>query len=249
MEPNNFEKDFRKKLNQRTIEPGNKAWDRLDAMLSVVENKKTNRKRKWLYIAAGFTGFLLVGTFFFNQNKDAIEPAKSIVIEENTKKDSVIKQSLNPVDSVQTEIVITEKISNEKPNKQEIKNLNQKQESVIIKNNLNQNQAGEVLVLSQYVDEETVEVYSKNEKYQSLSENKYVSAEKLLEEVSNAKFESKKANEVIGKTRKSISIDPNVLLSGAEKELNQSFRKSALDGLSKKINDIKTVLVNRNYEE
>ena len=40
MEPNNFEKDFREKLNQREIEPSNKAWDRLDAMLSVAEEKK-----------------------------------------------------------------------------------------------------------------------------------------------------------------------------------------------------------------
>ena len=76
MAPNNFEKDFRDKLNQRKIEPSNKAWDRLDAMLSVAEEEKTtvvprsknDSKRKWLYIAASIAGFLLVGTFFFNRN-------------------------------------------------------------------------------------------------------------------------------------------------------------------------------------
>ena len=70
MEPNNFEKDFREKLNERKIEPGNQAWDRLDAMLSIAEEKKTKKSRKWLYIAASIVGFLLVGTFFFNQNKN-----------------------------------------------------------------------------------------------------------------------------------------------------------------------------------
>ena len=72
MEPNNFEKDFREKLNERKIEPSKKAWDRLDAMLSVAEEKKPEKKskRKWLYIAASFIGFLLVGTIFFNQNKN-----------------------------------------------------------------------------------------------------------------------------------------------------------------------------------
>ncbi|WP_343696825.1 hypothetical protein [Flavobacterium sp.] len=45
MEPNNFEKDFREKLNQRKIEPSEKAWDRLDAMLSIAE-EKSQRKIK-----------------------------------------------------------------------------------------------------------------------------------------------------------------------------------------------------------
>ena len=43
MEPNKFEKDFREKLNQREIEPSNNAWDRLDAMLSVAEEKKPKK--------------------------------------------------------------------------------------------------------------------------------------------------------------------------------------------------------------
>ena len=58
MELNNLEKDFRNKLNQREIQPSEKAWDRLDAMLSVAEKKKP--KRTWMYIAASFLGFLLV---------------------------------------------------------------------------------------------------------------------------------------------------------------------------------------------
>ena len=84
MEPNNFEKDFREKLNERRIEPSDKAWDRLDAMLSVAEEKKSEKKnRKGLYIAASVVGFLLVGTFFFNQK--TIEKPKTIVVEKEIK--------------------------------------------------------------------------------------------------------------------------------------------------------------------
>ncbi|MFC6243640.1 hypothetical protein [Flavobacterium psychroterrae] len=73
MEPNNFEKDFREKLNQRKIEPSDKAWDRLDAMLSIAEEKKQPKNNKrWIYIAASIVGFLLVGTFFFNQKKNPV---------------------------------------------------------------------------------------------------------------------------------------------------------------------------------
>ena len=41
MEPNKIEKQFREKLNTREIQPSVQVWDRLDAMLSVAEEKKT----------------------------------------------------------------------------------------------------------------------------------------------------------------------------------------------------------------
>lgn len=90
MEPNNFEKDFREKLNQRTIEPSDKAWDRLDAMLSVAEVKKPKKKNKWLYIMTSIVGFLLVGTFLFNQKKSTIDmPENTVVVKENIQKNQL----------------------------------------------------------------------------------------------------------------------------------------------------------------
>ncbi|RZJ64488.1 MAG: hypothetical protein EOO45_18775, partial [Flavobacterium sp.] len=68
MEPNKLEQDFKNKLNEREIQPTPMAWDRLDAMLTVAEKKKP--KRTWMYIAASFLGFLLVGTLFFRQQQD-----------------------------------------------------------------------------------------------------------------------------------------------------------------------------------
>ena len=43
MEPNKLENKMREKLNKRTIQPSANAWDRLDAMLSVTE-QKTEKK-------------------------------------------------------------------------------------------------------------------------------------------------------------------------------------------------------------
>ncbi|MBC8645496.1 hypothetical protein H9W95_20250 [Flavobacterium lindanitolerans] len=54
MELNKLEQDFKKKLNERTIQPSEMSWDRLDAMLSVAEKKSKPKKRTWLYIAASF---------------------------------------------------------------------------------------------------------------------------------------------------------------------------------------------------
>jgi len=122
MEPNNFEKDFREKLNKHTIEPSEKAWDRLDAILSIAEEKqpKKNNKR-WLYIAASIVGFLLVGTFFFNQKKTVTEtPKANVVSEDNINKDSVTQPTLN-IDTSKTEVAISGKESIQNANKKEKK--------------------------------------------------------------------------------------------------------------------------------
>lgn len=114
MEPNNFEKDFREKLNQRKIEPSDKAWDRLDAMLSVAEEKKTialssrqARKKKWMYVAASIVGFLLVGMFFFNQKKNTdVTPKDIIVVKEDAKKDSVVQPALDTNIAVEEAVAV-----------------------------------------------------------------------------------------------------------------------------------------------
>ena len=68
MEPNKLENQMREKLNAREIQPSANAWDRLDAMLSVTEDKKPKRNFNWLSIAAGIIGFLFVGLIFYNQS-------------------------------------------------------------------------------------------------------------------------------------------------------------------------------------
>ena len=40
MAPNNFDNNIKQKFNSRKIEPSAQAWDRLDAMLTVAEEKK-----------------------------------------------------------------------------------------------------------------------------------------------------------------------------------------------------------------
>lgn len=87
MERNKMEKEFSHKLNQREIQPSAVAWDRLDAMLSAAEAQpkaaKSKRNFKWLYVAAGFLGFLFVGTLFFKQEKgkSIADPEQNQVVE------------------------------------------------------------------------------------------------------------------------------------------------------------------------
>lgn len=231
MEPNKLEKKFRTQLNAREIQPTEMAWEKLDAMLTEAEEKKPKRSFAWIYIAASLVGFLLVGTVLFN-NSDTVKINKTapVVLEQNTTENALQEKKINN-DAIQEKQLHKELADNDNLKKEPISLKNKKQ----------------VLIINESKDSVVVSFEKKNN--QLASTYKYVSAEKLLAEVSDAKFEPKGTDKTEQRTRKNISVDPNALLSGVETELNQSFRESALDRLNKKFNAIKTVLVNRNYEE
>lgn len=239
MEPNKMDNQFRKQLNEREIQPSAAAWDRLDAMLSITEKKK--RKFPWVYIAASVLGFLLIGTVYFNGfGTVEINKGTPLVLEQKKDGDNVKEPEIINEDvflgRIQEKSIESHKVIAGN------KNLQKKTKQL-------KNKEKEVLIISQSKENNAIVNSSENKNYQSTSKNKYVSAEKLLAEVGNTKFEPKVTDIAIEKTRKGISIDPNSLLSNAETELNQSFRESALDRLSKNFNAVKTVLANRNYEE
>lgn len=239
MEPNNFEKDFREKLNQRKIEPSDKAWDRLDAMLSIAEEKKPKKKNKWLYIAASIAAFLLVGTFFFNQKKSTIEiPKNTVVIEEHIQKDSVENQNRITTDSIQKRIVTleNESIQNTENSIQEEKSSNQKLNKTI--NNEN-NQIAESSVIikknqeTQSINQISVPETPKNE----TTDQMLKTAEKTVVAENSAKPKSK------------IKINANDLLNQVDGELELSFREKVIAKVNKNYQTVKVAVANRNQQE
>lgn len=239
MEPNKIEKQFKEQLNSREIKPSEMAWDKLDAMITVADTKP-KRNFRWFYIAASILGFLLISNMYFNHFDNVkINKDTPIVLEQKTEGNNleepkIINEGVLP-DKIQNKTITLNTVATD---------------DNIPKNNSKQldNKVDKVLITNQSKDNVVVDSSEKDNK-QSISKYKYTSAEKLLAEVSDAKFETKTAEEKIRKTRKSISVNPNDLLLNAETELNQSFRESALDRFNKKLNAVKTVLVNRNYEE
>jgi hypothetical protein len=240
MEPNKLETQFREQLNSREIKPSEMAWTKLDAMLSAAEKPKA--KFPWLYVAASFVGLLLIGTAYFTSQENTIKNQKNGLVIQNL---VVPKTKVIPSDSVHLKNEKKESIVQvvQKSVSKSNQSSELKQESRVVKN-----QVAVVSSLNQY-KYDTIVISSEKKNFQSKSKNKYVSAEKLLAEISNTKFELKAIDGTNEKTRKSISVNPNRLLSEAEKELNQSYRESALDRVNKNFKVIKTVLVNRNYEE
>ncbi|WP_294962539.1 hypothetical protein [uncultured Flavobacterium sp.] len=247
MEPNNFEKDFREKLNQRKIEPSSKAWDRLDAMLAVAEENEPIKlnskksKRKWLYIAASFIGFLLVGTLFFNQNKKTVKAPETVIVEKETetKKESVAEPALKAIDSVKTETSIAEKTLEETVNKKERANDKASEQ---ISNKTIHNKTN-LVAESSIIIKNNHEKQSVNNQTQIAETSKNENVDQLLETAEN-----KILAENGTKPKSKIKINSNDLLDQVDGELELSFREKMIAKINKSYHTVKVAVENRNVK-
>lgn len=240
MEPNNFEKDFRDKLNERKIEPSNKAWDRLDAMLSVAEENKPKKKsKKWLYIAASFIGFLLVGTLFFNPNKKSVEMPENVITEKELEKETIVKPMVNKIDPARNEIAVSDKSSKEMVVKQH-KNNPEASGSIsdkTIKNESNQIAESSVIIKNNHQKQ------SQNNQTGIAETSKKENVDQLLEIAENkvlAQNQAKKAK---------VKINASDLLNQVDGELELSFREKMITKVNKNFQEVKVALSNRNQQE
>ena len=230
MQSNKFDNQIREKLNARTIQPNAKSWDRLDAMLSVQEEKKPRKGFLWLYVAASFFVFFGLGVFLFNSDKNIeintqnpvlVAVDKTIDSVEKNKAEEILIESQQPV-VVQNEINLS-------------KSVNSIKEKTTIFNKSNSVQENDNKANPTYNLQPTTS-----------SAYKYISPENLLAEVQNDKKNLSSESNVSKKP--SVKIDANALLSKVEKELDESYRETTLDKLNKNFNAVKSAIVNRNYE-
>jgi len=240
MEPNNFEKDFRDKLNERKIEPSNKAWDRLDAMLSVAEENKPKKKsKKWLYIAASFIGFLLVGTLFFNPNKKSVEMPENVITEKELEKETIVNPMVNKIDPVSNEIAVSDKSSKETVVKQQKNNPEASGpiSDKTIKNESNQIAESSVIIKNNHQKQ------SQNNQTEIAETSKKENVDQLLEIAENkvlAQNQAKKAK---------VKINASDLLNQVDGELELSFREKMITKVNKNFQEVKVALSNRNQQE
>ena len=139
---NKLETQMQEKLNAREIQPSAQAWDRLDAMLSVTEEKKTKRPFGFLFIAASILVLLTVGMFLFTQKSNDIEPQNNVVgieIKKDTLENST-KNNQMPIikNKSQTEAVVISGVQQSPINNQRVSIIIQERSNQ--KTNANQNQ-------------------------------------------------------------------------------------------------------------
>ena len=212
-------------LKDRTFQPSNQAWDRIDAMLTSSESIKPKKSFVWLKIAASFVIIGFVFALFYQEGEK--QPIPNIVnIETNE------KEVLNPLDTnVNNKIFIEETLPtpilpkneiviNTKPHAPSDLNLNK------ISNSQPQNDAFQ-----------TPQLLVNNNAFN-------VDAQKLLAEVENEmKNKSTSNHQSVAANTTKIKIDPTQLLDETEHEMNQTFKNKAIDKVNKTFNDVKQALV------
>ncbi|OYQ43162.1 hypothetical protein CHU92_03620 [Flavobacterium cyanobacteriorum] len=235
MEPNKLEKEFREKLAKRTIEPGKMAWDRLDAMLSVAENKKKPRKKTWLYIAAGFAGFVLLGALFFKTNYKQEEDF------EVNSGGTIVTAPANPVLPHHNKVQQTEEENNKMP---AAVNVN---DTVPIGVAVNKGKPS--AKTNSYINTaDPVHHNAGNESGSSIVNNPATENTVAVAVAPEKPADNDIAQNTPAPKKKAIKVDANALLSSVEGELDESFRTKALNTITKNYNTIKTSLANRNHQ-
>jgi len=251
MEPNNkLEQHFKQQLEQRTIQPTEMAWDRLDAMLTVAEQKK-KPNRSWMYIAASFLALLLAGTIFLNQeNNDKGNGTTNVNSVVNSEKPEVIKEDntatqitndvVKPQDAVATTTTAT-------PVKAVQKNSVASTSAKTIKTNTIRNKT---LVNPGNVGTPNEGLVANETPQQVKTSRISVSASDLLASVENpGQVKVTSATASIDKTKQGgVKVSANTLLSSVEGELTESFRDKVLQSVSKNFNKVKTSVASRNHE-
>ena len=227
MEPNKIDNQIREKLNAREIQPSAQAWDRLDAMLAVSEEKKSKKGYGWFFVAASTILFFGLGFFLFNSNETTeINNSTPIVTTINEEIDTVETNKINEI-SVE------------------------KEQHVLVQNEMNfsktqtnkKSEEANKLMETENILEEKI---SPNSQLPTPNTYKYVSPENLLAEVQTGEKVITSDKKISPKPK--MKVDANSLLTNVEKELDENHRETTLDKLNRKFKDAKSALANRNYE-
>jgi len=238
MEPNKLEQDFRHKLEQRTIQPTEMAWDRLDAMLSVTEEKKKKPSRTWMYMAASFLAFLLVGVLLLNQeNKSAdnVNAKDNRVTVSRSEQETSIGEISKPT-VIDSQVVKKQDVVASTKNDAPVNN-----QVPVFKTDTTKRNPVPVV---------TKNVVALNEVPANVKQGPAkitVNAGDLLASVEAPAMADQIA--ATGKPKKQmVKVDPNSLLTSVEGELNDSFRGKVLQSVAKNYNIIKSSVASRNRQ-
>ena len=235
MEQDNFNKNIQEKFNLRTIEPSEMAWNKLDAMLTLAEEKKQPKRFFWLSIAASFLLFSGVGYVFFQQNEQSkLTPTTEEIVTTKAKSETETQKQNTEESSVSFE--------NELANNPTISSTSETKKSTTIHTAQKENSKLEVYEMALLKQEEVVTVneIKKEGIKQEIKEPtyNYTTPETLLAEVQG----QKKSSNIIS-FKSTLRVNPNELLQAVESELDQTFKEKTIT----KLKQAKSAFVNRNY--
>lgn len=247
MEPNKIEKEFRNQLHQREIAPSPAAWDRLDAMLTVAEEKQSKPKYGWLYIAASIVGLIAIGILFFSQTEelvdvkrngnDVVDVNKNIPSSDTIKKEEKTELTIAP--NTQKAVVVSQENQKTKSHSSagntNLKINNQNQLTPMV--NPSDAVAERQQTGASIIKKTAVETTAVNQKTEHLNPNS-INNETLIAN----------ATPTLKNEKTTIKVNASSLLSEVDGELDLSFREKVIQKIDKNYKTVKVALANRNQQ-
>ncbi len=250
MAPIKFEENIKDKLEKRTIEPSDLAWNKLSDKLDAQKGRSNNRKYWWLGIAASIVGVFLVSTLFFNKSEE--ETVQQIIVE--TPINEIIKaQEKLPIENAVVENEESSKNEESKRQKEAVINTVKKEgkRKTFTKTNKSIKPKTEI-VANKVLEEEVI----RNEDLSTINNQEIIAQIPELEKdkvlVTDAEIElllqgAQKdlvTNKI--KTESAKTVDANLLLQDVETDLEKSFRDKVFNTIITGYNTVKTAVVERN---
>ena len=257
MEHDKFEEHLKSKLEERSIQPSENAWSKLEHKLDVQERKTNPKLVWWLGIAASIVGLLLVAFFYFN-NVDSTEIIPVLVEtpaeETNTKEENI--PEFNTI------------VGSEKPNKEIINTIKNQSKTSVVKQNI-----GTKTTINKSTslisNEEVVETnLNKSESLNNnnaiidnsiqLPNNSQNSIAQASETITNQKLDidseidlllnnaQKDVALIDSQNNDKIVVDSNSLLEEVEMDLEESFRDKIFQTIKSGYKTVKTAVAERN---
>jgi hypothetical protein len=247
-----FEQDIKEKLEKRTLQPSENAWDKLEHKFT---SKKTNKNLKayWILgIAASIIGILLIIPLFLNndikksspiivdtkpikkiENKTLIHEVQTVVVEKNQHETKILG---NPV-------IVS------KPIKQPFNNS--KNQFDIAKNNVvkvlqskNETLTKVAVTQADFNSSQASIISNKAIQKQDYKQSNYTITDSEIDLLLN-QAQKKLALQTIY-TEESKSVDANKLLQDVEAELDKSFRNKVFKTLKINYENMKITIAQRN---
>ena len=256
MAPIKFEDKLKDKLENRSLQPSNDAWNSLADRLDKEDEKNGNTKFWWLGIAATILGVLLVTTQFYKNEINTKD--LPTVVETNSKiqnEDEIaIEHIISDLDEKEEGVEAINQIENVSIPNTTVNNTQQsiKKEKSVVKSNISQDAVASLNEAKSKLEEQVpVKVLTPEELkiIDVVAEIKKLNTDDSS--VTNKEIDSllKQAQREILKqkiydeTTKTVNAD--ALLQDVEVELEQSFRDKVFEALKSGYGSVKTAVAER----
>ncbi len=234
MEPNKkLEKQFKTQLQSREIQPTPAAWDRLDAMLTVAEEKKAGFNYQWLYIAAALIGFIAIAYVFLSNPTPAVDAPRNEVVEQNQPAIQKNQDSIEKANQLQDKVEVVPAAFQNKQQAVAENQPKQRKSTSIQQKSIPQ----PVTTSEKSIALESSINHQKTEQINPTSPVK-----------STVNPETALAQTEIKLGTSAIKVNASNLLSKVDGELNLTFREKVIKSINQNYQNVKVALANRNQE-